>query len=109
MNGLFARVVAGVLPLVQDRSSGWHWEMHPMWWMWGAGGIVMMLGMLLFWVALITGIVLGVRWLMRDARGGSRPDGALEILRERYARSEISREEFEQRRQDLTRSTGRMP
>lgn len=100
--GWIAGVAAGVLPLVQERPYGWQWEMHPMWWMWGAGGIVMMLGMLLFWAAVITAIVVGVRWLTREGRE-PRADSALGILRERYARGDISREEFEQRRQDLGR------
>ncbi|MBI2202262.1 MAG: SHOCT domain-containing protein [Candidatus Rokubacteria bacterium] len=73
-----------------------------MWWMWGAGGIVMMLGMLLFWAAVIAAIVVGVRWLTREGRE-PRADSAMGILRERYARGDISREEFEQRRNDLGR------
>jgi putative membrane protein len=69
--------------------------------MWGAWGIGIMLMMLLFWAAVITAIVLGIRWLLRQG-GHSRSDGAIQILRERYARGEINREEFEQRKRDLS-------
>jgi putative membrane protein len=86
--------------LVQDRAWEWRWDMHPMWWMWGAGGIVMMVMMLAFWGVLIGGIVLAIRWMTRRDHTPVR-DSALEILRERYARGEISREEFETRRRDL--------
>ena len=75
--------------------------MHPMGWMWGAWGIGMMLMMLVFWGLLIAGIVVGIRWLTRQSEG-SRSDAAIEILRERYARGEISKEEFDARRRDLT-------
>jgi len=34
--------------------------------------------------------------------GWSRPDTALEILRQRYARGEIDKNEFEARKRDLT-------
>jgi putative membrane protein len=75
--------------------------MHPMTWMWGAWGIVMMLMMLAFWGFVIAGIVLGIRWLSRSTET-RRSDPALEILRQRYARGEIDRQEFEARRRDLT-------
>lgn len=78
---------------------------------WGAGwGILMMLAPLLF-VALILGAVgAGIWWLVR--RGGEfprlagggpgpLPDAAAEILRQRFARGEIDREEFEERRRVL--------
>lgn len=95
---------AWVLPSsawAQERVSDWGWGIHPMWWMWGAWGIGMMLIMLAFWVLVIIGIVLGIRWLLGTGRG-SAPDRALEILRERYARGEINREEFEARKRDLS-------
>jgi putative membrane protein len=84
----------------QERSWDWGWGMHPMGWMWGAWGAVAMAMMLAFWGLVIAALVLAVRWLLRQ---GERPaaDRALEILRERYARGEISREEFEARRRDL--------
>lgn len=86
--------------MAQERPWEWGWGMHPGWWMWGAGGLVMMLMMLAFWGLMIAGLVLGVRWLVSQGRN-ERPDRALEILRERYARGEINKEEFEARRRDL--------
>ncbi len=70
---------------------------------WG-GHMVGWLFMLLFWVLIIVVTVAAVRWLtggtaMRD--GKSSPQSAVDILRERYARGEIDREEFQQRKRDL--------
>lgn len=62
----------------------------------------MMLVMGVFWVALIVGLISFVRHGFRHrpllANGGDNP---LEILKRRYARGEISREEYEQVRKDL--------
>lgn len=95
--------VAGVVPPVsawaQDRGD-WSWGMHPMSWMWGGWGLAMMIMMLVFWGVLIVGIVLAIRWLAGQ-RDRSRSDRALGILRERYARGEIDKEEFEAKRRDL--------
>jgi putative membrane protein len=85
----------------QERTYEWSWGMHPMGWMWGAWGIGMMLMVLVFWGLVIAGIVVGIRWLARQD-GGARRDAALEILRERYARGDISKEEFDARKRDLT-------
>jgi putative membrane protein len=71
-----------------------------MWGMWGAWGLGMMLFMLLFWVLVIVGVVLGIRWLVTQGRE-SRADTALEILRQRYARGEINKEEFDAKKRDL--------
>ena len=89
-----------VLPVLQDRVSEWHWEMHPVWWVWGAGGLVMMALVLLFWILVIVGLVIGLRWFMSQGRSTT-PDTALSILRERYARGEITREQFDSMRRDL--------
>lgn len=64
----------------------------------GFGGIFMWL----FWILVIIGVV----WLVKLMIGGGAGDSssqrsALEILKERYARGEIEREEFEQKRRDL--------
>jgi len=55
--------------------------------------------MALFWIGVILLIVWGVQQLTRDNR--ARPDRALEVLEERYARGEIDSDEFETRRQTL--------
>jgi len=57
--------------------------------------------MLLFWGAVIVGIVLGIRWLIGQGKT-SQSDSALEILRQRYARGEINKEEFEAKKRDLS-------
>ena len=85
----------------QERPYEWGWGMHPMGWMGGMWGIGMMFMMLLFWILVIAAIVLGVRWLMSDQRE-RRTDSALEILRQRYARGEINKEEFEAKKKDLS-------
>ena len=75
-----------VLAQAQERVYEWGWGMHPM---------------LLFWVLVIVGLVVGIRWLVSQARQ-PKSDAALEILRQRYARGEINNEEFEARKKDLT-------
>ena len=81
----------------QERAYEWGWGMHPMWGVWG---IAMMVMMLLFWGVVIVGIVLGIRWLMGQGREPQR-DTAMDILRQRYARGEITKEDFEARKRDL--------
>lgn len=59
--------------------------------------------MLLWWVLIILGIVVLVRWLFGAGTGAHRSaeDRALAILRERYARGEIDKTEFDARKRDL--------
>ena len=54
---------------------------------------------LLWWVLLALGIAVLAKWLFG---GGDRSgDRALDVLKERYARGEIGREEYEQKKRDL--------
>ena len=66
--------------------------------MWGMSG--MMMFMVLAWLLVIVAVVAAVWWVVRTVTPHRR-DEALTILRERYARGEISREEYESRRRDL--------
>ena len=85
----------------QERGADWGWGMHPMSsWMWGTWGLGMMLMMLVFWGLVIAGIVLAIRGLAGQGER-SRSDRALDILRERYARGEINKDEFEAKQRDL--------
>ena len=69
------------------------------WWGMGFGWIFMAL----VWGLIIVGIVVLVKWLMSQSAGekNRRDKTALEILQERYARGEIEREEYEQKKRDL--------
>ena len=58
-------------------------------------GLLMMLLWAGFWIFVI---VLIVRLVRRTSHESSRAPGALNVLEERYARGEITREEFAERR-----------
>ncbi len=92
LSGVGAPMTAGA----QQRP--YDWGMH---YMWGATGIGMMLMMVLFWGLVIVGLVFGIRWLVTQGRE-PRTDSALDILRQRYARGEINKEEFETKKQELS-------
>jgi len=57
--------------------------------------------MIVFWAAIIFFIV----WIVKEARKGdtekTNSRSALDILRERYAKGEIDKKEFEERKKDL--------
>lgn len=80
---------------------GWHgWE-----WTLG-GGLIMGLGMLLIWVVPIGLIVALVVYLNNQNQSTKAPERAIDILENSYARGEISREEFLQKRDDLLGKKG---
>jgi len=64
------------------------------------------IGMLLFWGIIVLAIVLLLRAFGTASSRGSEPGGRgkspLDILGERYARGEIDKNEFEQKRRDLS-------
>ena len=75
--------------------GGWHYNM-----MGGGWGIFMFIFMLLFLAVIVAGIMLLGRYLSPHARSKPSED-ALEILKRRYARGEIQKAEFEEKRKDL--------
>ncbi len=66
---------------------------------WGGMGF----GMVLFWGLGIAVVAILVRstWSSRDAPPPGKEKSALDILNERYARGEIEREEYEQKKRDI--------
>lgn len=63
-----------------------------------------MLFSVMFWILVIVGIVLLAVWAVQKGTGGgagSTEESALEILKKRYARGEISKEEFEEKKRHI--------
>jgi putative membrane protein len=76
------------------------------WWNgWGWGWVFGTLMMLVFWGGLVALVVFAIRgWGgSRDGSRGSLGSDAKGILEERFARGEISKEEFEERMRVLER------
>jgi putative membrane protein len=73
--------------------------------MWGyANGMGWGMGLgFIFWLAILAAIIAGVVWLVRSQSlaGGQRRSTSLEVLEERYARGEIKREEYLQKKRDI--------
>lgn len=95
----------------QGASEPYRYGYGPEHMMWGgAGGYGMIFGplfMILAIAAVIVTVVLLVRWLGGPSYGAVAPHHAppgrtpLDILKERFARGEIEKEEFEERRRLL--------
>lgn len=100
----------GFLPLVFEKEALAQWRGYGGWGMgpgmmgWGMGWLMPII-MVAFWIAVIVGIVFLIRWLVVSTGAGGRrvtsEDSALEILKRRYARGEIEKEEFEEKRKSL--------
>lgn len=69
------------------------------WWGMGFG----LMSMILLWGLVILAIAALAKWLTQQPPSDRSPreKTPLEILQERYARGDIDREEYEQKRQDL--------
>lgn len=83
---------------------GPHWRMMGDWgWGYGGYGLIHMVA----WLVILVAIVVAVVWLVRSVAAPGvqqlppRTTG-LDVLEERYARGEISREEYLQKKRDIT-------
>ena len=79
----------------------WGWHTGPGTMGWGMMGWLGPILMVAFWVAVIVGVVLLIRWLVVSSKPPRAEDSALEILKRRYAMGEISKEEYEEKKRDL--------
>jgi putative membrane protein len=59
------------------------------------------IAMIVFWALFVAALVMLIVYLARHRRSSGASGTALSILKERYARGEISKEEFEQKQKDI--------
>jgi len=100
-----------ILPLTVGLVTGWEicgyeTEEHHMMGPWMMGGFGFGWLMPIFWIVVVGLLIWAVIALTRGAGGSRSQDSAkqksaLEILKDRYARGEIGKEEFEEKRKDL--------
>ena len=87
----------------QGNYGGWHMGPGDMMSGWGMGWMHMIF-MIVFWGLVIVALIFLIKWLAGSTRGDIQRPGKskpLDILKERYARGEIDKTEFDEKRQDL--------
>lgn len=95
---------SGALGPLLAQYRGYDWGPGMMYW---GSGIGWFWGILMFasWFAFMVLLFLVIRYLallIRDKGRPARPEeSALEILKKRYARGDIGKEEFEEKKRDL--------
>ena len=98
---------AGFMPMMRMMGGGGNPMMGYGGWGntmggWGGFGILSWLFMIIFWVLIILGAVALVRYLARSGQQSKEDKTPLDILKERYARGEINKKEFEEKKKDLS-------
>jgi putative membrane protein len=82
----------------------------PQWGMMGGYGYGYGFGLIhmVVWVVILVAIIVGVIWLVRSLAGSGGPgalpprrSAGLDVLEERYARGEINRDEYLQKKKDI--------
>ncbi|MCF8024735.1 MAG: SHOCT domain-containing protein [Desulfobacteraceae bacterium] len=95
-------------PALAQRGNYGDWHMGPgMMGGWGVAGWFGGIFMLVVWVLVIVGLIYLIKWLVQSTKAEPGKSGtadstrSLEILKERYARGEIEKTEFEEKKKDL--------
>ena len=61
--------------------------------------------MVVFWAAVVTAVVFLIRYLVKQSRQGAaagKLDAAMDIVRNRYAKGEITKEQYEEMQKTLS-------
>lgn len=90
------------------QSGGYlgNWCQGPGWMGWGGSGWFGIFHMILFWVVLVALIIFLIRLFVSsrhtDPNSIHHQASAFEVLKKRYARGEIDKEEFESKKKELS-------
>lgn len=68
---------------------------------WGSFGVLGWVSMFLFWILLVLGVIALFHYLGSSRKTTKDDKTPLEILKERYARGEIDKKEFQEKKKDL--------
>lgn len=97
----FANLASSYAYCMDSRDWGMHGPGMMGWGWWGMGWIFM----IIFWALIIVGLIFLVKWLASLSRShvshDTIQDSALDILKRRYAKGEINKDEFEEKKRDL--------
>ncbi len=102
-NALLIVILVSVSTTVS--AAGQNYGDHPHMWGWGWGGMIFGPIMMIVFIALIVGaVVLVLRWMGLGGSPAARGEkNARDVLDERFARGEIDKDEYEERRQVLSK------
>ncbi|HET6516317.1 MAG TPA: SHOCT domain-containing protein [Thermodesulfovibrionales bacterium] len=100
-------VMVAFVPSLGYAEESWERSFHWSWGPWGYGAgscfLIPLILMIAFWIVVIIGIVYFVKWVIATGKGHEirSEETALDILKKRYAKGEISKEEFERMKRDI--------
>jgi putative membrane protein len=98
----------GFMPMMQMMMGGWSPSSNfnvmnnPMMNFGYGFGFFGWLFMLVWWALIVVALIALVKWLANQFNGGSSGKSAMDILERRYAKGEINKKEFEEKKKELT-------
>jgi putative membrane protein len=106
------KILIGVIVIALSVSflgyaTAWERSYHWSWGPWGFGTasffLIPLFLVIAFCIAVIVGFVYFIKWIIAAGKGHETKteETALDILKKRYAKGEITKEEFERIKQDI--------